>query len=650
MPGLSSQPAGPPLPGVVDGDVLPQAAPPSTDTLDPGHWSLETIGKGILRGIAGLDTRKAERADIEAARAFRQSNDPTRRPSLLELGMAALSDPSVLDIQDKGKQARAAAEVEAYGSATRAQALRENAEWWDPGEYHAPMEGMGKVLHDLAVNAPYTLKNMPLAAAATLVAGPYGAIAGSLPGALSEGLDEGAEVYKRLIEKGVDPDDAYKQYLSHADKIGLGLMLSDPLQNMATFGLGELFPNAGAVTRTLGGLLFDMGSEGAEEILEGMAANKAVGDPNDWNELGHEGLLGALSGGLFGGGGMAVNAIANAMAKENTSAGTETGAARVPADPVAEVLEELRKEDDAKQALPRGERGELMRWARSETRRMSEEAQFAEDGTPENPLSEADLVRYQEIQDAMKRKDYAALSAMRGEAGAPQSAVRPESSREDAAMGLVPEAAKVVAPRKGRYTDMDEFVAAATSPEGKKIGGSIWMDLDPISDETADKIQDSTGIDVHGYGHALDGSSIVHILNRHGEGGTSLKDFPNQVPLTARDFNLLPGVIEDADVIEPGGKNRIVFKKRINGHFIVVEETRNRFGKLVPVTARKEKAAASPSTSETSPTPSEPVGAMPPFETTSRCGRSLVGDPRVAVRCRGGVKRAAFNYYQVVML
>ena len=429
MPELSPQPAAPEdyYPPEFAGFADPNLAANvereireygSTDRNAPNYWDLGTIGKGFLKGIAGLGTRKAERADIETARAFRQSNAPTHRPNLLELGMAAMSDPSVLDVQDGEKQARAAAEIEAYNSATRAQALRENAEWWDPGEYHVPTEGMGKVLHDLAVNAPYTLKNMPLAAAATLVAGPYGAVAGSIPGALGEGLDEGADVYRRLIEKGVDPNDAYKQYLSHADKVGLGLMISDPLQNMATFGLGKLFPNAGTVARTLGGLLFDMGAEGAEEVLEGVAANRAVGDPNDWNELGYEGLLGALSGGLFGGGGMAVNAIANAMAKENTSAATETGAATEPHAPVAEVLEELRKEDDARQALPRGERAELMRWARSETGRMAEEAQFSEDGTPENPLSEADLIRYQEIQDAMKRRDYAALSAMRGEAEA----------------------------------------------------------------------------------------------------------------------------------------------------------------------------------------------------------------------------------------
>lgn len=283
----------------------------------------------------------------------------------------------------------------------------------------------------------------------------------------------------------------------------------------------------------------------------------------------------------------------------------------------SEVLEELRKEDDARQALPRGERAELMRWARSETGRMAEEAQFAEDGTPENPLSEADLVRYQEIQDAMKRKDYAELSAMRGEAGAPQSVVWPESSREDAAMELAPEAAKVVAPRKGRYTDMDEFVAAATSPEGKKIGGSIWIDFDPISDETADKIQESTGIDVHGYGHALDGSSVVHILNRHGPKGSAFKDFPHQLPITPDDFNLMPEVLENPDVIEntrgaSSGNERIIFKKKVNGHALLVEEVRGRLGKLIPVSMWKEKSEAVSPTSETSPTPSGPVSAASP--------------------------------------
>ena len=290
---------------------------------------------------------------------------------------------------------------------------------------------------------------------------------------------------------------------------------------------------------------------------------------------------------------------------------------------VSEALEELRKEDDARQALPRGERGELMRWARSETGRMAEEAQFAEDGTPENPLSEADLVRYQEIQDAMKRKDYAALSAMREaedvRSAAPQEALPMEETgrAESTVVEPAPEATRAIAPRKGRYTDMDAFVAAATSPEGKKIGGSIWIDFDPISDETAGKIQESTGIDVHGYGHALDGSSVVHILNRHGPKGSAFKDFSHQLPITPDDFNLMPEVLENPDVIEntrgaSSGNERIIFKKKVNGHALLVEEVRGRLGKLIPVSMWKEKSEAVSPTSETSPTPSGPVSAASP--------------------------------------
>ena len=100
---------------------------------------------------------------------------------------------------------------------------------------------------------------------------------------------------------------------------------------------------------------------------------------------------------------MAVNAVANAMAKGNAPVATKTEAA-------SEATKGL--------TFTPEQRGELLRWAHGETGRMAEEAQFAEDGTPENPLSEADLVRYQEIQDAMKSRDYAALSAMRGEAEA----------------------------------------------------------------------------------------------------------------------------------------------------------------------------------------------------------------------------------------
>ena len=102
-----------------------------------------------------------------------------------------------------------------------------------------------------------------------------------------------------------------------------------------------------------------------------------------------------------------------------------------------------------------------------------------------------------------------------------------------------------------------------------------------------------TGIDVHGFGHALDGSGVHHILGRHGENGTALKDFPNQIPLTTEDFKQLPDILANPDSIELGeqsdnGNERLILKKKINGHFITIEEVRDRYGKLIPVTMRKE--------------------------------------------------------------
>ncbi|MBQ9527356.1 MAG: hypothetical protein IJR68_07075 [Fretibacterium sp.] len=161
-------------------------------------------------------------------------------------------------------------------------------------------------------------------------------------------------------------------------------------------------------------------------------------------------------------------------------------------------------------------------------------------------------------------------------------------------------AAEVNGMQKGRYTDMQTFVTAALSSEGRKMGRSIYIDFAPISDAAADRIQAETGIDVHGWGHAIDGSAVVHILNRHGANGTALADFPNQDTLTVEDLNMIPDVVEQPDVIEPtNNSRRIRFKKRIDGHVVLVEETRSRFDKLIPVTFWKEKAAASPRTSET---------------------------------------------------
>ena len=252
---------------------------------------------------------------------------------------------------------------------------------------------------------------------------------------------------------------------------------------------------------------------------------------------------------------------------------------------VSETLEELRKEDDARQALPRGERGELMRWARSETRRMSEEAQFAEDGTPENPLSEADLVRYQEIQDAMKRKDYAALSAMRGAAPtteAPVTTLEVQSNGADASSNVL-----------GKRDSIREVLSAVRTEQGAKSPEKVWADYARVTPEEAQQLSESTGLNIdERYVHSLVGESVVHSRNKHGETAEKRND---QLPVTDADYEMIPEVIRSPDSITRGaektrrGLDTIVYTKRVNGHVLIVEEVRTKRGKLTFHTIRKSK-------------------------------------------------------------
>jgi|GEM_PF-5164829 len=251
----------------------------------------------------------------------------------------------------------------------------------------------------------------------------------------------------------------------------------------------------------------------------------------------------------------------------------------------SEVLEELRKEDDARQALPRGERAELMRWARSETGRMAEEAQFAEDGTPENPLSEADLVRYQDIQDAMKRKDYAALSAMRREAPtteAPVTTLEGQSNGVDASSNVL-----------GKRDSIREVLSAVRTEQGAKSPEKVWADYARVTPEEAQQLSESTGLNIdERYVHSLVGESVVHSRNKHGETAEKRND---QLPVTDADYEMIPEVIRSPDSITRGaektrrGLDTIVYTKRVNGHVLIVEEVRTKRGKLTFHTIRKSK-------------------------------------------------------------
>ena len=103
-----------------------------------------------------------------------------------------------------------------------------------------------------------------------------------------------------------------------------------------------------------------------------------------------------------------------------------------------------------------------------------------------------------------------------------------------------------------------------------------------------------TGIDVSGYAHALDGSGLHHILNRHGVDGKALKTYKNQLAVVESDLKRLPEVVETPDIVEagrtqPNGNSTLIFKKRVNGHYLVVEDVRESLGKLIPITMWKER-------------------------------------------------------------
>ena len=99
-----------------------------------------------------------------------------------------------------------------------------------------------------------------------------------------------------------------------------------------------------------------------------------------------------------------------------------------------------------------------------------------------------------------------------------------------------------------------------------------------VSDDVANRIQQATGLDVRGGRHVISGSEILHALKRHGPGSGDHR------PITREDFANLYEVITNADEIGDAGKTDlglpgIMYKKRVNGHTLVVEEYRHGRGR-----------------------------------------------------------------------
>ncbi|WP_459177951.1 PBECR3 domain-containing polyvalent protein, partial [Helicobacter bizzozeronii] len=94
----------------------------------------------------------------------------------------------------------------------------------------------------------------------------------------------------------------------------------------------------------------------------------------------------------------------------------------------------------------------------------------------------------------------------------------------------------------------------------------------------------------------IDAQHVAHALNRHGD--LKVETSRNQIPITMEDIANYPNIIKEADVREIEGDN-IVYKKQINGYFVVVEEALTKKNEISFVTMWKSKGNLT-----TLPTPS----------------------------------------------
>jgi hypothetical protein len=119
----------------------------------------------------------------------------------------------------------------------------------------------------------------------------------------------------------------------------------------------------------------------------------------------------------------------------------------------------------------------------------------------------------------------------------------------------------------------------------------------PVSSSASEKIRAGTGIEVSGYEHILDTSSIRHILKKH---GTESEYRRGQVPITEQDFIELSHLFEGPDTISYAGKTRqgldaISYTKEWGGHTVFfVEEVRTKKSRLAAVTLYKRKIKLDP--------------------------------------------------------
>ena len=135
---------------------------------------------------------------------------------------------------------------------------------------------------------------------------------------------------------------------------------------------------------------------------------------------------------------------------------------------------------------------------------------------------------------------------------------------------------------------LNQFVIKAISSPGNVNEFTI---IGEVSQNTIDIINEKYRIDLRGFKHIIDFSSIRHIWQRHGPQSN------DRTPIEYSDFIFIPFILSNPDVVKqaqetgPNGEMRFIFEKKLPGEcfYVTIQEVRRGHKSVSCVSLRKRK-------------------------------------------------------------
>jgi len=547
---------------------------------------------------------------------------PVVRPKLPgdARGMAVQDkDGGWIEIRLAADLAKMTGNDEIVNEALRVQKMAQDAAAADTrGWEGGPADWADKIFHDLVRMVPMMAKGAALTFA--------GGTAGKVASAAAMGEQGAGSMFGGVADAGGD----LKKASGKAALMGTGYALAEQLQ------LGWVFKNPAAKQIVTAGLkkrlahigkeklvdwVSEVGTEVLQDVLEDEGVKSALAaqgiDPPDtgsiWERMGTTALETA--------GPMLVLSLLGFGAGAGTAARQNSQNTRVLVDALSAGYTLKDKKDGKEFSPPEGAakkdvRNAVRNWAHGRDIEFVPPREQAEERTetPETPADEgggADIIWDDgDYTDAPQAAESAPTvdETGRGDAGVPTEAKSENTG--------VSEGDKTI--REYNDSTDENLVNFAQNIKSGILGNPSNQNyaIGQVSDRAVADIADLTGIDVSGFKHNISGNVIEHIENRHGENGeadSSMADL--------NDVGRIKYVLDNYDDVDialdkDGNADRntqyndsnnkpsptIIYKKRVNGNFYVVEAVPDtKAKKLQLVTAYKNKGGHVPDGTHSTP-------------------------------------------------